>query len=82
MRKPPRPSSSLQFEKTVERVTQEMLRELEIAQRAEWAANRRAIVLSEKIRAAYARKVPFEPGELYFDEDLNMVRTKKAAGAG
>lgn len=84
MRKPPRSAGLLRLEREgiIDRVTQEMMRQLEGAQRAEWAASRQAALLSERIRSALKRNVPFEAGPLYFDEDLNMVRSRKRESAG
>lgn len=84
MRIPPKKASllRLQVEDTVNRVTQAMMRELETAQQAEWAASKRAAILSETIKAALKRGVPFEDGPLYFDIELEMVRSRKAADAG
>lgn len=62
---------------THEIVTQEQLLELETAQRVEWAASRRAALLSEKVLAGLERGATLEEGPLYFDSELKMVRSKK-----
>lgn len=64
-------------------ITQEALRELETAQRGEWAASKHAALLSEGIKAARERGAKVESGALYFDEELEMVRSahkKERAG--
>lgn len=83
MRKPPHRSNVVALggaRRGDEVVSQELLRDLEEAQRAEWAASKRAALLSERVKAAITeRNAQVEPGPLYFDEELEMVRTKKSA---
>jgi hypothetical protein len=78
-RKPPQkaPVVALRgnFEKEV--ISQQQLRDLEGAQRAEWMASKRAALLSEKVKAAIERGASIEPGPLYYDAELEMVRTAK-----
>lgn len=63
-------------------VTQEALSELAGAQRAEWLTSKRAALLSENIRNSVRQGAKIENGPLYFDVELEMVRSKKVAGAG
>ncbi len=79
MRKPPKKARvvCLRGDFSEEIVLQEELLELEAAQRVEWAASRRAALLSERVLAARQRGAAFEDGPLYFDAELKMVRTKK-----
>lgn len=82
-RKPPHKSVVAMrgdFQKSI--VTQDVLKELETAQRVEWRASKRAALLSEKVKSALQHGATVEPGELYFDTDLEMVRSthKKAGG--
>lgn len=58
-------------------VPQSVLQELELAQIAEWHAGKRAALLSEQIRLALKRGATVEPGKLYFDGELEMVRTRR-----
>lgn len=58
-------------------VTQKRLEDLENAQVAEWHAGRRAALLSEAIRVALEGGASVEPGRLYFDDELRMVRSRK-----
>lgn len=58
-------------------ITQDHLRELEGAQRTEWVASKRAALLSEQIKSALAHGASIENGPLYFDDELEMVRSKK-----
>ncbi len=51
-----------------------MLRELESAQHVEWLASKRAALLSERIKLAIAAGAEVEPGSLYYDPELEMVR--------
>lgn len=82
-RKPPQkaPVVSVRGKFETELVTQEQLRDLEIAQRAEWMASKRAALFSERIKAALERGASVERGILYFDRDLEMVRSQKASNA-
>lgn len=83
MKKPPRRANVLGFngEHKDEVVTQAVLRDLGTAQRAEWLASRRAILLSQRVKAAKERGAKFERGPLYFDEELEMVRSRKKENA-
>lgn len=82
MKKPPQNSRvvALRGEFSTETVTQQQLRELEAAQRAEWMASKRAALLSERVKAALERGAKIEHGPLGFDTELEMVRTRKAGG--
>ena len=63
-------------------VTQDALAELASAQRAEWMVCKRASLLSEAVKHALARGAKIEDGALYFDEKLEMVRSRKREDAG
>ena len=71
------PVVALRGEFHEEVVTQEALRDLEGAQRAEWMASKRAALFSERVRAALERGAKVEPGALYYDAELEMVRSAK-----
>jgi len=58
-------------------VSQSKLQELEKMQRLEWIANKRASLLSEEIKTAVRHGAAVEPGPLYWDNELEMARTKK-----
>lgn len=58
-------------------VTQANLRDMEHAQRAEWFASKHAALLSERVKAALERGASVEPGALYYDNELEMVRSSK-----
>lgn len=63
-------------------VTQQDLRELESLQQMEWATGKRAALLSEQIKTRLKGGSKLEDGLLYFDEQLEMVRSRKREGAG
>lgn len=82
-RKPPKSSRvvALRGDFQDDVVTQQQLRDLEDAQRAEWRISKRAALLSEQIKTALQRGATVEPGPLSYDTDLEMVRsTKNKAG--
>lgn len=83
-KKPPHKSKLVAFrgDFNPELITQEMLKDLESAQRIEWVASRRAILLAEKIKSAIEHDVATEDGPLYFDKELGMVRSRKKESAG
>ena len=58
-------------------VTQAQLEDLVDAQRAEWSASKRAVLLSERVKAAIEHGATVEPGSFYFDHELEMVRSGK-----
>lgn len=80
MKKPPQSSRvvALRGKFQPELVTQDQLVELEGAQRTEWLSSKRAALLSERVKAAIERGAKVEDGPLYYDSDLEMVRTKKS----
>lgn len=77
MKKPMKRVIALRGEYQQETITQEQLRDLEAAQRAEWLTAKKAALLSERIKAAMLHGAVVEDGELYFDQELEMVRTKR-----
>lgn len=83
-RKPPQKSRvvALRGDFVREVVTQADLIELSTAQRAEWMASKRAALLSEGIKASLQQGARVEPGPLYFDRELEMVRSKKKEDVG
>lgn len=79
MKKPPQRSRviALRGKFHAETISQEQLRELESAQRAEWLASKRAALFSERVRAAIQQGASVEPGPLFYDPELEMVRSRK-----
>lgn len=82
-RKPPRRSNVVRIKKQFEPdiVMQSELLQLELAQLAEWNASRRAALLSQKIQHALDDGAKTEEGKLFFDRELNMVRSRKKENA-
>lgn len=61
-------------------IDQGALKRLEDLQRLEWLAARQAGALSERIRYQIEEQHAIvEDGPLYWDAELRMVRTRKAA---
>ncbi len=82
-RKPPQRVVALRGQHSRDVITQAELKELEQAQLAEWHASKRAGLLSENIKRRIAdQQAGQEDGPLYYDEDLEMVRSQKKEGAG
>ena len=79
-RKLPRkaPVVALRGELRPEVISQSDLQQLEDVQRAVWRLTTQAGVLADNIRRALARGAVIEPGALYYDEDLKMVRSVKS----
>jgi len=84
MRKPPSRENvvALRGSYRSEIVGQDALRKLEDAQRVVWVAEKRAALLSERVKAALERGATIEDGPLYFDRELEMVRSRKQAAGG
>lgn len=82
-RKPPQKAEviALRGKFKTEVVTQETLRSLESAQRIEWSASKRAALLSEQVKAALERGAQMESGSLYFDRELELVRSVRKEGS-
>lgn len=81
-RKPPSKVVALRGEHKLDVVLQAELAEMEKAQLVEWEANRRAHLLSERIRARIEHGARVQDGKLYFDKASGLVRTRKQKAGG
>lgn len=83
MKKPPRRSNvvALSGEYSDPVITQVQLAELELAQRSAWAAHVKAVELAKNIQLALKQGAKVEPGRLYFDELIEMARSRRRKGA-
>ena len=79
-RKPPVKVVALRGQHKPDLVTQEELAEMETAQLVEWEANRRAHLLSERIRGRIEHGAAVQRGRLYFDKASGLVRSRRKAG--
>jgi len=79
MKKPPRKSNvvALRGEYSRAVVTQLALAELELAQRAAWSAHVKAVELAKAVKHALDEGATLEPGRLYFDGLMEMVRSRR-----
>ena len=63
-------------------VSQGELQELENLQRMQWSIDKRAALMSEAVKTRIQHGAKVEPGVLYFDSQLEMVRTVRKEGSG
>ena len=82
-RKPPGKVSAISGQHKPDVVSQNELLELADMQRMEWSVGKRAALMSETVKTRIQHGATVEPGTLYFDIELEMVRTaRKKEGSG
>lgn len=77
MRKPPGKVSAIRGQHKPDLITQDELKDLENLQRMQWTIDKRAALMSERIKVRISEGATVADGPLYFDQELEIVRSRQ-----